>query len=39
MNANPAGQDNLIPTTITVDADTPFEILDVAYPQREIDTF
>ena len=33
MNANPAGQDNLIPTTITVDADTPFEILDVAYPQ------
>ncbi|RKU16842.1 thioredoxin [Candidatus Poribacteria bacterium] len=33
MNANPAGQDNLIPTTITVDTDTPFEILDVAYPQ------
>ena len=33
MNANPAGQDNLIPTTITVDADTPFEILDIAYPQ------
>ena len=33
MNANPAGQDNLIPTTVTVDADTPFEILDVAYPK------
>ena len=33
MNANPAGQDNLIPTTITVNADTPFEILDVAYPK------
>ena len=33
MNANPAGQDNLIPTTITVNTDTPFEILDVAYPK------
>ena len=33
MNANPAGQDDLIPTTITVNADTPFEILDVAYPK------
>ena len=33
MNANPAGQDNLIPTTVTVNTDTPFEILDVAYPK------
>ena len=33
INANPAGQANLIPTTVTVDADTPFEILDVAYPK------
>ena len=33
INANPAGQDNLIPTTVTVDADTPFEILHVAYPK------
>ena len=33
INANPAGQDNLIPTTVTVNTDTPFEILDVAYPK------
>ena len=33
INANPAGQDNLIPTTITVGADTPLEIIDVAYPK------
>ena len=33
MNANPAGQDNLIPTTITVDADTSVEIVDVVYPK------
>ena len=33
INANPAGQDNLIPTTITADTDTPFEILDIAYPK------
>ena len=32
INANPAGQDNLIPTTVTADADAPFEILDIAYP-------
>ena len=31
INANPAGQDNLIPTTVTVSANTPFEILDIAY--------
>jgi uncharacterized protein YyaL (SSP411 family) len=33
INANPAGQDNLIPTTVTVDADASLEIIDVAYPQ------
>ena len=33
INANPAGQDNLIPTTVTVNANTPFEILDIAYPK------
>ena len=33
INANLAGQDNLIPTTITADADTPFEIFDTAYPK------
>ena len=33
INANFAGQDNLIPTTVTVNTGTPFEILDVAYPK------
>ena len=33
INANPVGQDNLIPTTVTLNANTPFEILDVAYPK------
>ena len=33
INANLAGQDNLIPTTVTVNTGTPFEILDVAYPK------
>jgi len=33
VNANPTGQDNLIPTTLTVDMDTPIEIVDVAYPK------
>ena len=33
VNANPASQVNLIPTTITVDADTSVEIVDVAYPK------
>ena len=33
MNANPASQDNLIPTTVTVDTDTSVEIVDVAYPK------
>ena len=33
INANPAGQTNLIPTTVAVDADAPVEIVDVAYPR------
>lgn len=33
INANPAGQDNLIPTTITVAKDAPIEIAEVKYPQ------
>ena len=33
INANPAGQDNLIPTTLAVDVDMPVEIVDIAYPK------
>ena len=33
INANPAGQDSLIPTAITLDVDTSVEIVDVAYPK------
>ena len=33
VNANPTRQDNLIPTALTVDMDTPIEIVDVAYPK------
>ncbi len=34
INANPAGQDNLIPTTITVDKEnSPVEVVDVNYPK------
>ena len=33
INANPAGQDNLIPTTITVDKDALIEINNVKYPK------
>ena len=33
INANPAGQDNLIPTTLEVDRDMPVEIIDIAYPK------
>ncbi|MDE0553031.1 MAG: DUF255 domain-containing protein [Candidatus Poribacteria bacterium] len=33
VNANPVGQENLIPTTLVVDTDTPVEIVDVAYPK------
>ena len=33
INANPAGQENLIPTTITVAEDAPVEITQVKYPK------
>ena len=33
INANPAGQDYLIPTTVAVDVNDPVEIFDVAYPK------
>ena len=33
INANPAGQDNLIPTTVELDANAPIEVIDVAYPK------
>ena len=33
INANPPGQDNLIPTTVTVAADAPVDIVDIAYPK------
>ncbi len=33
INANPPGQANLIPTTLTIDTDTPMEIVDIAYPK------
>lgn len=33
INANPAGQDNLIPTTITVEENAPVEISQVQYPK------
>ena len=33
INANPAGQANLIPTTLEIETDIPVEIVDVAYPK------
>ena len=33
VNANPVGQENLIPTTVVVDTDTAVEIVDIAYPK------
>ena len=33
INANPAGQDNLIPTTLEVDTDMSVDIVDIAYPK------
>ena len=33
INANPAGQDNLIPTTVTVDANAPVDIVVITYPK------
>ena len=39
INANPPGQDNLIPTTVTVAADAPVEIVDIAYPKGRTTRF
>ena len=39
INANPAGQDNLIPTTVVVDANAPVEIVDIAYPKGKNHAF
>ncbi len=39
INANPAGQDNLIPTTITVDKDALIEINNVKYPKGKFMKF
>ena len=39
VNANPAGQDNLIPTTVTVEADASIEIVDIAYPKGRTTRF
>ena len=33
VNANPAGQDYLIPTTVELDANAPVEIVDIVYPK------
>ena len=33
INANPAGQDFLIPTTVELDANAPVELVDIAYPK------
>ena len=33
INANPAGQDFLIPTTVELDANAPVKIVDIAYPK------
>ncbi|MDE0017325.1 MAG: DUF255 domain-containing protein [Candidatus Poribacteria bacterium] len=39
INANPAGQDNLIPTTVSVDANAPVEIVDITYPKGRTTRF
>ena len=39
INANPPGQDNLIPTTVIVAADAPVEIVDIAYPKGKTTRF
>ncbi len=39
INANPPGQDNLIPTTVTVATDAPVEIVDIAYPKGKSTRF
>ncbi len=39
INANPAGQDNLIPTTVAVDANASVEIVDITYPKGKTTRF
>ena len=39
INANPAGQDNLIPTTVELDANAPVEIVDITYPKGKTTRF
>ena len=39
INANPPGQDNLIPTTVAVAADAPLEIVDIVYPKGRTTRF
>ena len=39
INANPPGQDNLIPTTVAVAADAPVKIVDIAYPKGRTTRF
>ncbi len=39
INANPSGQENLIPTTISVTKDAPIEIENVEYPKGESTQF
>ena len=39
INANPAGQDNLIPTTVELDVNAPVEIIDIAYPKGKTTRF
>ena len=39
INANPSGQDNLIPTTISVTKDAPIEIENVKYPKGKSTQF
>ena len=36
INANPASQDLLIPTTVSLDSDAPAEVVSVNYPEGEI---
>lgn len=39
INANPAGQDHLIPTTVAVAVNAPVEIVDIAYPKGRTTRF
>ena len=39
INANPAGQDNLIPTTVELDANAPVEVVDITYPKGKTTRF